>query len=91
MALLTFRFEYDDQEYYAKAIKMEANDLLTPAKFHIYGLIPSFKMFKGPVVLIANRDGQAISFARFGTMDHFKSAVITALYKHCHDNSIDIF
>ena len=91
MSLLTFEFEYEDQEYKAKAIKMEASGLSIPAKFHIYGFMPGFRMFKGPVLVTANPEGQAMSYSRDGTIDHFKSAAITALYKHCHDNGINMF
>lgn len=91
MATIKFAFEYQDQEYEAKAIKMESKDHLIPVKFHIYGLEPAFGIFKGPVIVTTNRSGQAMTSARYGTIDNFKSAAIMALYKHCRANSINMF
>ena len=62
--------------------------LSVPVKFHIYNIVPMFKMFKGPIIVVANPDGQAFTFSLYGSIDHFKSTAISAFYKYCESNRI---
>ncbi|CAN5632149.1 hypothetical protein BH10BAC3_BH10BAC3_12500 [soil metagenome] len=90
MDTILFKFNYEDDEFSAKAIKFETKDIQLPVKFHIYHIVPMFKMFKGPIIVTANPDGQASTFSQYGSIANFKSAAISALYKHCLHNGINM-
>jgi len=71
---------------------MDSNvHLSEPAKFHIYGFQPAFKMFRGPVIVKANPEGHPLTSSLSGTVANFKAFAATALYNYCQANSIDMF
>ena len=90
METILFGFNYEEEEFNAKAIKLQSNDITIPVKFHIYNIVPMFRMFKGPIIMIPHADGQPHASSLSGSIDNFKSAAIFALYKYCVSNGISM-